>query len=247
MTDAPLRIACVTGVSRGLGVAMAADLLGRGWEVVGLGRSADPALAGERFRLVAVDLAHLNALEQVAVATFADVAARRPARAVLVNNAAVAGPTGLVGRLSADEIAVSLAVNLAAPLILANAFVRALAGTVPARVVNVSSGAAANPLPGCVAYCVGKAGLEMIAQVIAAERPAGVEAVTIRPGIIDTPMQVYMRTREREALPVADMFQGFHASGSLQSPGETARRIVDHVVLADVADGALLSYRDLPP
>ena len=247
MVDEPLRIACVSGVSRGLGVAIAAELLGRGWEVVGLGRSADPALAGKRFRLAVADLAHLNVLDAVAAATFADVAMRRPARAVLVNNAAVAGPTGLVGRLSADEIAVSLAINLAAPLILANAFVRALAGAVPARVVNLSSGAAASPLPGCVAYCVGKAGLEMIAPVIAAERPAGVEAVTIRPGIVDTPMQAYMRTREREALPIADVFQGFHASGSLQTPGETARRIVEHVVLADVPDGTLLSYRDLPP
>jgi NAD(P)-dependent dehydrogenase (short-subunit alcohol dehydrogenase family) len=246
MTDATApRIACITGVSKGLGAALAADLLTRGFDVVGFGRSADPVLSGARFRLVAVDLADVAKLDAVAAAAFAEVAAREPALAVLVNNAAVAGPTGPVGTLVADELVASLAVNLAAPLVLANAFVRALRGRGAARIVNVSSGAAVRPLPGCVAYCAAKAGLEMIASVVGSEAPAGVDAVTLRPGIIDTPMQRYMRTRPQDALPIVGVFREFHASGRLQSAEQTARRIVERVVLGDVESGAVLSYDQL--
>lgn len=247
MAEPAPRIACVTGVSRGLGVALAADLLGRGWEVVGIGRSADASLVGPRFRQVVADLARTESLDAVAASTFDAVAARSPSHAVLINNAAVAGPAGTVGSLAAREVAEALAVNLAAPLILANAFVRALRGRAAARVVNVSTGAAVRPLPGCAAYCSAKAGLEMIGAVIAAEGAPGVDAVTIRPGIIDTPMQAYMRSRDAADLPIVDVFQQFHASGSLQSPAETARRIVERLVLGAVRNGAVVDYADRTP
>jgi len=246
MADAaPQRAACVTGVSRGLGVALAAELVARGFEVVGIGRSAHASLEGPRFRLVSADLANLAQLDAIAAGAFAAMAARSPTFAVLINNAATAGPVGPIGMLAADELAASFAVNLAAPAVLANAFVRALRGRVRIRVVNVSSGSAVKPLPGTAAYCAAKAGLEMLGAAAAAEAVEGVEIVTIRPGIIDTPMQEYIRTRSADMLPDVDMFRDFHASGSLQTPADTARRIVERVVLAPVLGGAVLRYQDL--
>lgn len=237
-----LRVACVTGVSRGLGVALAAELLTRGFEVVGLGRSADASLTGPRFRFVAADLSRLDALDGIAARMFADVAARAPTAAVLINNAATAGPVGPIGTLAADELADAFAVNLAAPALLANAFVRALAGRARLRVVDISSGSAVHALAGTAAYCAAKAGLEMLGAAAATES-SGATFVTIRPGIIDTPMQAYVRAQPVERLPNVGMFHGFHASGSLRPPAETARWVVDRAVLADVANGAVLSYR----
>lgn len=246
MADVPApRAACVTGVSRGLGVALAAELLAHGFEVTGIGRSAHASLVHPHFRFVAADLSRLDALDALATEAFDAMAARRPASAVLINNAATAAPVGPVGSLPADEIAAAFAANLAAPAILANAFVRSLRGRVPSRVVDVTSGSAARAMAGTAAYCAAKAGLEMWNAAAAAAAAPGIEFVVLRPGIIDTPMQEFVRTRDAEALPEVALFRDFHASGSLQTPEATARRIVERVVLAPVANGAVLRYQEL--
>ena len=86
----------------------------------------------------------------------------------------------------------------------------------------------------------------MLTSVVAAEYGAhGVIAVTIRPGIIDTPMQVFARSQTREALPSIDMFRGFHDSGQLQPPDATAARIVDRLVIGSVENGRTYSYAEL--
>jgi NAD(P)-dependent dehydrogenase (short-subunit alcohol dehydrogenase family) len=236
------KVACITGVSRGLGAALARDLLERGWDVVGLGRSADPSLAGARFGLVPADLADVGALEGIALRAFGEIAAREPAEVVLLNNAAAVDPVGPLGALEGAGIAASLAVNLVAPVILANAFVRAFAGRVPGRVINVSSGLAARALPGAGLYCVAKAGLEMLTAVVAAEAPTGVAAASVRPGIIDTPMQASLRRMTPDRLPPVAVFRDFHEQGRLQTPAETARFIVERMVLARVEDGAVISF-----
>jgi benzil reductase ((S)-benzoin forming) len=79
----------------------------------------------------------------------------------------------------------------------------------------------------------------------ATEARAGVEFVVVRPGIVDTPMQEFVRTRSPEALPAVAMFRDWHASGALQSPEDTARRIVERVVLGEQPNGAVLRYQDL--
>jgi NAD(P)-dependent dehydrogenase (short-subunit alcohol dehydrogenase family) len=241
------RIAVVTGVSRGLGAALASTLLERGFDVVGVGRSAAANLASRGFRLVAADLADVGALAPVVAALFDDLKAQRPNAIVVINNAAVAGPAGTMGGVDTNEALGSLAVNLAAPIVVADAFVQAFADAPgDRRLVNVSSGAAARPIPGAGVYCIGKAGLEMLTQVVAAEHGAsGLTCITIRPGIIDTPMQVYMRSQPRERLPSVDMFAGFHASGQLVPPAVTAGKIVDRLVVGAVENGRTYSYAEL--
>lgn len=240
------RIAVITGVSKGLGAALAGELHARGFDVVGIGRSAAPDIAG-RIRLVEADLSDTRALPAVLDALFSELAARAPEAIVVINNAAVAAPAATIGTLPVDELQASLAVNLAAPVLVADAFVRAFAGRQgDRRIVNVSSGAAAHAIPGAAAYCIGKAGLEMLSKAIAAEQgAAGVTAITIRPGIIDTPMQTFMRSQRSDRLPSVDMFKGFHESGQLVPPATTAARIVDRLVLAPVDNGRVYSYAEL--
>lgn len=241
------RCAVVTGVSKGLGEAIAANLISRNFDVVGIGRSAAPRLTSDAFRLAAADFADLAALPARMDQLFDELATRRLASIVVINNAAVAGPAGTIGQLDADEIAASLAVNLAAPLIVANAFVRAfrLVGA-DRRLINVSSGAAVSAIPGGGVYCVAKAGLEMLATAIAAEQPAsGLRAVTIRPGIIDTPMQVFMRSQPAERLPSLGMFQAFHQNRQLVPPDVVAAKIVDRLVVGPIENGRIYSYAEL--
>jgi benzil reductase ((S)-benzoin forming) len=242
MTD---RYAVVTGVSSGLGEAIAANLLERGLEVVGVGRASAARLASPSFRLVIADLADLVQLPAKLDDLFAELATRRVSSITVINNAATAAPAGTLGDLDSGAVAAALAVNLVAPLMVANAFVRAFRTVdIDRRLLNVSSGAAVRPILGSGTYNVAKAGLEMLTSVIAAEQ-SGVTAITIRPGVIDTPMQAFLRAQNEERLPAVGMFRGFHESRRLVPPDVTAAKIVERLVIGPIENGRTYVYDEL--
>jgi benzil reductase ((S)-benzoin forming) len=242
-----MKAAIVTGVSRGLGESLAAALLARGFAVTGVGRTSAERLAGEHYRFVRCDLGSVGAIEPTLAPVFGEIAAARPRSVCLINNAAVAGPVGALGALDAAAIAEALAVNLVAPLALVNLFCRVFSdGAAQSLVINVSSGAAQSPLAGSGPYSIAKAGLEMLTRQIAADQKApDFRAISVRPGIIDTDMQAYMRSLPREKYANVDMFREFYTSGQLVPPDVVAAKIVDRLVLGDVENGRCYSYKEL--
>ena len=241
------RLAIVTGASRGLGEALALDLLSRGYDVIGLSRRDSARLAHSRYRFVACDLADAAALESALARPFEAAAAAHPQAATLINNAAVADPVGVFGRMSAQEIAAAIAINLAAPSVLCNLFCRCFGDAAcERRIINVSSGAAERTLPGLGVYSLAKAGLEMLTRSIAAEQTSSTfRAITLRPGVIDTDMQVHARSQSRDVLPSVDLFQGFHSSGQLVAPAVVARKTIDRLVEGPVENGRIYNYAEL--
>jgi NAD(P)-dependent dehydrogenase (short-subunit alcohol dehydrogenase family) len=243
----PARAAIVTGVSRGLGEALARALLARGFHVTGIGRATSARLTGDRYRFFAFDLADVRGIDAALAAPFAAVAALHPASVCLVNNAAVSGPVGVYGRHASADFVTPLAVNLAAPAALANLFCRVFAA-MPGdrRIVNISSGSAVRVLPGSGWYSAAKAGLEMLTAGIAAEQgPQGIRAISLRPGIIATDMQVEARSHSEERFPSVQVFRDFHEKGLLVEPDAAADRIVTHIVEAPVEQGRTYSYAEL--
>ena len=241
------RLAIVTGVSRGLGEALAADLLSRGWEVIGIARHDAKSLAHERYRFVEADLAAAEHIDTALEGMFARAAARYASQAVLINNAATAGPVGVTGRLTAHDIAQSLAVNLVAPTVLANLFCRCFQDDAcDRRIINVSSGAAQNTIAGIGVYSVAKAGLEMLTRMLAADHPSStLRAISLRPGVIDTEMQVHARSQPRDAFPSVDLFVGFHESGQLVAPAVVARKTIDRLIEGPIEAGRTYTYAEL--
>ncbi|MGW5240300.1 SDR family NAD(P)-dependent oxidoreductase [Monashia sp. NPDC004114] len=239
--------AIITGVSRGLGAALGAELLERGFTVMGIGRSDNPELAHERYVFVELDLSDTSRIDPVVGPALEDLRQRKPASLCLVNNAASIAVVGPLGRLSAAEIDAALAVNLAAPAALANLFCRVFAEVdVPMRVINVSSGAAQTALAGEAMYCVAKAGIEMLTMALAADRPAAsFRAVTVRPGVMDTDMQLHARSQPSDILPSVDLFKQFHREGQLVAPAVVASKIVSRLILGDVESAQTYRYQDL--
>ena len=237
----------VTGVSQGLGEALAAELLARGAGVLGVGRSTSERLAHERYRFVRCDLAQVSMLPAMLEPAFGAIAAEQPAGVCLINNAATLEPVGPVGTTGADPIATSVTVNLIAPIVLASVFCRIFANeAIERRIINVSSGAAQSPIAGEALYCIAKAGLEMLTRSLAAERPSrGFRAVTLRPGVIDTPMQAFARSQPKDRLPSVELFKGFHAAGQLVAPDVVARKVVQRLVLGPVEHGRTYTYAEL--
>jgi benzil reductase ((S)-benzoin forming) len=219
----------ITGVSRGLGAALfellAAD---RGNQVLGLGRhftaeqEAAAAAEPDRVRLHTVDLsaAPLELSGQL------DVCIRGAEHAVIILNAGTVEPVGAVGGLPPADIARSVAVNLTAPMLAAEAFVAALPRGVDGTVLFISSGAAARPIEGWAVYCAAKAGGEMFFRVLAAERP-DLTVVSVNPGRMDTAMQGVLRG---SSFPDKQSYIDAHERGELASPADVAARIVsEHI------------------
>lgn len=237
----------VTGVSQGLGEALAFDLLERGVNVLGIGRSSSQRLAHGRFRLLRCDLAEAPMLPAVLGPAFAAIAAQRPSYVCLVNNAATLDPVGVLGTTEAFAIVTSLTVNLAAPTVLASEFCRLFDdAALERRIVNVSSGAAQSVIAGESLYCIAKAGLEMLTRSLAAEHDSPrFRAISLRPGVMDTQMQTFARTQAKHRLPSVDLFKGFHAGGQLVAPDGVARKLVERLLFAPVEQGRTYSYREL--
>lgn len=243
-----MNVAYVTGVSRGLGAAMAADLLAAGWQVVGIGRSSAPVLAGACYAFVDADLADLVAAAPRAAAVMRANARRWPdGRAVLINNAARIEPVGVLGSLEVAALLQSLTVNLAAPTVMANAFCAAYATAAHARlVINVTSGLAGRAITGQSLYSIAKCGMEMLTRALTVDHAdATFRAVTLRPGIIDTDMQRYIRNLSADVLPDVAMFANFHASGQLVAPATVAAKARAVLIEADVEAGRTYNYAEL--
>lgn len=237
--------AIVTGVSRGLGEALAVELLHRGFRVLGVGRASSARLRGESYRFAECDLAQPALIAASVAPRLRELASSGLASATLINNAAVAAPAGVLGALDAAELEAAITTNVTAPLVLVDLFCRAFHGSSTAkRVINISSGAAQTPIAGSSAYCVSKAGLEMLTRTLAAEHPE-MQSIAVRPGIFDTGMQAYLRGQDPLAFPSANLFRGFKASGLLKLPAEVAARIVERFVLGEVVQGHVYAHTDL--
>ena len=241
-----MHAAIVTGVSRGLGEALASELLAHGATVVGIGRTASARHRGATYKHVACDLARPSLIAAALLPTLREVAALEPSNVTLINNAAVPTPVGLVGRLDAAEIEAALATNATAPLVLADLFLRAFPDSAQRRIINVSSGAAQTAIAGSAAYCMSKAALEMLTRSIVADGTnRTVECISLRPGIFETGMQQYMRSRDPAEFPSVALFRGFKDQGMLKDPAEVARAIVAKLVLGPVDNGRTYVHTDL--
>jgi short-subunit dehydrogenase len=156
----------VTGASRGIGAAVAADLAGRGARVVLVARSAAALdkvaaeLGGEAFP---ADLADSSAIEALVRSIEADGPID-----VLVNNAGV-DLTGDLVNLADAEIAQLLAVNLCAPMLLCRAVIPGMQRRGHGHIVNVSSLAGTNAIRGLAPYSASKAGLSHFTAALRAD------------------------------------------------------------------------------
>ncbi len=188
----------VTGASRGLGADLAAVLAGRGARVVLVARTADviaklaKELDGEAF---AADLASLAepANPGGIDALVASIEREGPID-VLVNNAGV----DLTGRLTDAEpsaIAALFAVNLVAPVLLCRAVIPGMLERGRGHIMNVSSLAGTNALPGLASYSSSKAGLTHFTAALREElhgKPVGVTLAELGP--IESTMMASLRS-----------------------------------------------------
>ncbi len=227
-----MKLAIVTGTSRGIGAAVARELLERDWRVMGCARGpAASELNGERYQHRVLDLSDTQAVEGWFEGEFAAASGIAQAERVgLVNNAAVVG-TALVRDLDLKEVARALTVNVALPVWLAGLVLR-LAPDCPVRVVDISSGAATSAVPGWATYCASKAALHMSGEVLVRELEearalAGrdLRVVSYAPNVVATAIQEELRALSVECFPRRELFVDLEREGRLVDAAGPAREI----------------------
>jgi NAD(P)-dependent dehydrogenase (short-subunit alcohol dehydrogenase family) len=248
------RLYILTGASRGLGAAIARQLLAADVHLLTLSRRPDASLAdaakasGVTLEQWALDLAHDIGSAARLEAWLHGHEPGRFASAALINNAGLLGRIGPLDASDAGSLAAVLRVGLEAPMLLAAAFLRATRGwPIDKRVLNVSSGAGRRPIAGWAAYCAAKSGLDHFTRVAAIDelqRPNPARLVALAPGVIDTDMQGELRAADPSGFPDKPRFEELKASGQLASPDDAARRVLAHLARADFGREPVADARD---
>lgn len=243
-------IAIVTGASRGLGQALAQQLLAKGIPLITVARNSDPALTAKA-QEQGVALTQLQADlsdPQIAQDISEKVVSLIPdgvSRCLLVNNAGVVQPISNTAELSdAKTITETLTLNVTSVMLMCSAVLRAIQGTaIDCRILNISSGAGRGPVSGWGVYCATKAALDLYTRVLAQEHN-NVRAVSLAPGVIDTSMQDSIRRSDARDFPDIERFHALHAQGQLSSPADTARHILHYLDRDDFGTTVLDDIRN---
>jgi NAD(P)-dependent dehydrogenase (short-subunit alcohol dehydrogenase family) len=245
----------LTGASRGMGAAMAEQLLAPEHELLCISRNPSDALAartkaaGATCEQWAADLAQPIEAAARLQTWIASLDGNAFSGATLINNAALLTRVGPIDICDNSELSMSLRVGLEAPLLLTAAFLRGTrAWTAHKRVLNISSGLGRRPMAGQASYCASKAGMDHLTRAIAldeANRPHGAKVVSLAPGVIDTDMQVHLRAADPSVFPEKASFVGLKEKGQLTSARDAAARVLAYLSRDDFGANPVADVRDV--
>ena len=226
--------AVLTGHTRGLGAALADDLLSRDIPVLAIARARNTDL-GQRYPALLkqeeLDLSDSAALTHWLSSGVLQGFFSRCQTALLINNAGMLQPVGPIDVQDVATIGRAVALNVATPMMLASA-VAALPAITEKRIIHVSSGAARNAYAGWSIYCATKAALDQHARAVVQDRMTGLRICSLAPGVIDTDMQAEIRASSSEQFPQREKFDNLKKNGDLASPADCARAMVDYLLSA---------------
>ena len=231
-----MRLAIVTGGSRGLGAELCQQLAEQGYELIEFSRGApysysqyidlaDPLLSAER---VAKALLHFKdvTLDEV----------------LMINNAGVLDPIGVAMNYSPHQLLANLNANFCSAILIISEVIRTFqAHSCQKRIANISSGAANKGYAGWSLYCASKAGMENFVASVAMEQKHQAQAfdvINIDPGVMDTEMQATIRTVNEVDFPDVARFIQRKETGGLIAPAQTAKAVIQIVQLATLDAGS---------
>jgi benzil reductase ((S)-benzoin forming) len=213
----------ITGATQGLGAGLARTCPYPDARIINLSRSPHPDFESVRF-----DLGDPSTWQVVRASFERELAAFSGERAIFVHNAFAGGATGFAGEVDADVYYRDVLGNSAAPLILADWFLRSVRPEFESGIVLMSSAAARQPFEGHSVYCAAKAGVEHWVRVVRRERArrgTGPWVVAVRPGFVDSPSTRWEATLSPDIYPTAEALREGFERGEALSPDDAARDI----------------------
>ena len=187
--DTSSRRIVITGVSRGLGRALADEFVQAGHTVIGCARSA-PAIwelqqtHGSPHRFDTLDITDDAAVRRWCVSVLAGDGAPD----LVINNAGMINRNAPLWQVPLDEFRQLIDVNLIGVFSVIRHLLPAMIDAGHGVIVNLSSGWGRSTSPDVAPYCMTKWGIEGLTRALADDLPPGLAAVALNPGVIDTDM-----------------------------------------------------------
>lgn len=180
----------ITGVTRGIGRALAEELLKEGHSVAGCGRGEAhikelaEQYEGQDVHFSVLDVSDANAVEGWAT----QLAETWGVPDLLINNAALMNRQAPLWELSPVEFSELIDVNVKGVTYVIQAFIPLMIKQKKGVVVNLSSGWGRSTSPHVAPYCASKFAIEGLTKALAQELPKPLAAIPLNPGVIDTDM-----------------------------------------------------------
>jgi 3-oxoacyl-[acyl-carrier protein] reductase len=211
------KVAVVTGGTRGIGLAIAAEFVARGIDVLATGRddahfaeAREGAKGAGRFECAVADVRDYSQVER-AMARAADLFGGLD---ILINNAGI-GTFCEVAQQTPEQWREVIDTNLTGVFYCCHAAIPHLRRRGGGWIINISSLAGKNPFPGGSSYCASKAGLNAFSEALMQEvRYEGIRVSYVLPGSVRTD------------------FAGTHSGAGSEwklDPGDVAQVVVDLV------------------
>lgn len=215
------KIFIITGTSRGLGEALVSRLINNKSNFI-IGISRDITEKQKKFDKKQFSFIRANLFDVVDQNIFNEWKLLfERGDLIYINNAASIKPIKNIGNFQSDEISQFMNLNVVNPIKIVNDLLRVNPGSF--QVINISSGAARNPIQGWSLYCSSKAALEMYINVASLENPE-MNFINIDPGVMDTGMQENIRNCEFKD---RDKFLELKKENKLRDPINVANEIIE--------------------
>ncbi|GAB2780632.1 NADP-dependent 3-hydroxy acid dehydrogenase YdfG [Hymenobacter luteus] len=177
------KVAIITGVSKGIGLATAEALLARGAVVAGWGRTAPQGLQHERFQFFECDIRNEIAVQEAYMNTQRELGQEIH---VLVNNAGI-GNFGPVDGFSSDDWHAMFDTNVHGLFYCTKAVLPQMKKQREGHVINVASLAGTAGTANLAGYCATKYAVRGFSDALFKEvRPDGVRVTCLMPGSVET-------------------------------------------------------------
>ena len=237
----------VTGTTRGIGKALADEVVRRGHLLFTISTATESRSHGRRNFYC--DLRNPDQIDRTVKELTQAIPFRSIERLVLINNAGVLKHIGPLAERSQDQIEELIRVNLVTPCFLMAAIMRfssSFCGKL--GIINISSGAARHPYAGWSLYCASKAALEMATACAAleqgdADNPVYIAAVA--PGVVETGMQEEIRKAGEREFPMRSRFLEMQKKGRLATPAKVAEILLDLDLAGQFNPGGSYDLRDV--
>jgi NAD(P)-dependent dehydrogenase (short-subunit alcohol dehydrogenase family) len=223
-----MKLAVVTGWSRGLGAALCARLTEAGFHVIDFSRSAPHPFSTR------VDLASPSDARERVQQAISSITAEQCQEVLCFNNAGTLLPIGPTWTKDTSGIIDNIHTNFTSAILVLTEVIQHFR-SVPGRkiIVNISSGAALKGYAGWSLYCASKAGMEGYIRALAVEeslQPHPFTPISVDPGVMDTAMQVSIREASPHDFPEVARFIKRKNDGGLAPADEVAKAILKLVL-----------------
>lgn len=191
----------ITGISSGIGYALAQYYLKQQVQVIGIGRKNN--INHEKLTFFERDLAITTDF------SFLEEIIHSSEELMLINNAGVIGNIERISEQKQSDISETIQINTIAPMLLCQYVLQQFNIQKLLTIVNISSGAGRRAIPSWASYCASKAALDLFSQTIyleEKERGRAIRVYSVAPGVVDTPMQEKIRNAKSSTFSSLNSF-----------------------------------------